>query len=108
MSLPMVAEPHPLQTDERGVVKVAGTRITLDTIVYAFQEGASAEEIAYRYPSLDLADIYSTITYYLRNREAVDAYLGGRESHATEVRRQNESRFDSAGLRERLLARRGP
>ena len=80
--------------------------MTLDTVVYAFNEGANAEEILERYPSLQLADIYSVIAYYLRHRREVDAYLKDREAFAAEVRRQNESAFPNTGLRERLVARR--
>ena len=105
MALPMPIETFPLLTDQDGVVRVGGTRVTLDTVVYAFEDGASPEEIALRYPSLQLADIYSTVSYYLRNRPAVREYLERREAQAREVRRQNEERFDPTGIRERLLAR---
>ena len=57
----------PIHTDADGVVRVAGTRVTLDTIVAAFDAGATAEEIAQQYPSVGLADVYSVITYYLRH-----------------------------------------
>jgi hypothetical protein len=46
------------------------------------------------------------IGYYLRNREEVDAYLQRRQEVAEKVRKQNQARFDSQGIRERLLARR--
>lgn len=106
MSLALAVDPLPLATDRDGVVRVGGTRVTLDTVVFAFNEGATAEEIAFRYPSLHLTDIYAAITYYLRNRSAVEAYLEEREAYAKDVRRENEARFDPKGLRERLLARR--
>jgi hypothetical protein len=79
--------------------------VTLDSVVMAFSEGATAEEIAQRYPTLDLADIYSVIGYYLRRRREVDAYLQTRWDFAEAVRRENESRHDPSGVRERLLAR---
>ena len=96
----------PLHTDIDGVVRVAGTRVTLDTIVGAFEAGATAEEIAQQYSSVPLVDIYSVITYYLRHRKQVDVYLSGREAQAARVREDVERRFPSAGIRERLLARR--
>jgi uncharacterized protein (DUF433 family) len=105
MPLSLATAPIPLKTDEDGVVRVGGTRVTLDSVVYAFNDGATAEEIAYRYPSLDLVDIYATIAYYLQSRSAVDEYLQRRDAEARAVRQENESRFDPAGLRERLLAR---
>src|SRR3990172_2391266 len=95
----------PLKMDKDGVLRVAKTRVTLDTIVAAFTEGATAEEIAYQYPSVPLADIYSVIGYYLNQKKEVDAYLKRRAKLAEEVRKQNEIRFNTSGIRERLLAR---
>jgi uncharacterized protein (DUF433 family) len=96
----------PINTDADGVVRVAGTRVTLDTIVAAFDAGATAEEIAQQYSSVALVDVYSVITYYLRHKSEVCAYLTTREDRADQVRDEVERRFPSAGLRERLLARR--
>ena len=96
----------PLEMDTDGVVRVGGTRVTLDTVVAAFEEGATAEEIVQQYPSLHLADVYAVIGYYLRRRQEVEAYLRERQQKANEVRQQNESRFDPHGVRDRLLARR--
>jgi uncharacterized protein (DUF433 family) len=106
MKLSIEPETAPLTTDRDGVVRIGNSRVTLDTVVYAFNDGANAEEILERYPSLQLADIYSVVGYYLRHRTEVDTYLKEREAFRTEVRRENESRFPSTGLRERLLARR--
>ena len=100
-----LTEVIPLRTDNDGVIRVGKTRVRLDTIVAAFKEGATAEEIAYQYPTVSLADIYSVISYYLHQKGNVDAYLKRREKFAEEVRRQNEARFDATGIRERLLAR---
>lgn len=97
--------PLPLAVDKNGVVKVGGTRVTLDTVVKAFIRGATAEEIAQQYPSLALSDIYATISYYLQNRKEVDKYLGKRKKQAQAVKRENEKRLDPHGIRERLLAR---
>lgn len=101
-----VTENIPLRTDAEGVVRIAKTRITLDTIVGAFCDGATAEEIVQQYPSLDLADVYSVIGYYLRRTSEVDAYLLKRKQDADTLRSQNESRFEPSGVRSRLLARR--
>ena len=106
MSFLIATEPIPLEMDADGVVRVGGTRVTLDTIVAAFDEGATAEEIVQQYPSLLLSDVYAVICYYLRRRPEVEAYLRQRQQQASEVRSQNESRFDPRGVRNRLLARR--
>lgn len=99
-------EKIPLVIDIDGVIHVGKTRVTLDTVISAFLDGATAEEIAHQYPSLDLADVYSVIAYYLRRHDEVDAYLQRRREQAEKIREQNESRFDPSGIRERLLARR--
>ncbi len=108
MRLSIEPETAPLTTGQDGVVRIGKSRVTLDTVVYAFKDGANAEEILERYPSLQLADIYSVIAYYLLHRTEVevDTYLKDREAFRVEVRRENESRFPSTGLREKLLARR--
>ena len=98
--------PVPLAADANGVVRVGRTRVTLDTVIGAFLDGATAEEITYQYPSLHLADVYAVIAYYLRRPSEVDAYLQRRKLQAESVRKQNEARFDPHGVRDRLLARR--
>lgn len=97
--------PLPLTLGKDGVARVGGTRVTLDTLVRAFARGATAEEIAQQYPSLALSDVYATISYYLQNREEVEAYLEKRVKHAQAVKQENLKRFDQTGIRERLLAR---
>ncbi|NJR62169.1 MAG: DUF433 domain-containing protein [Cyanobacteria bacterium CRU_2_1] len=106
MPFVLAADLIPLVTDAHGVVRVDKTRVTLDTVVVAFLEGATAEEIANQYPSLQLADIYSVIGYYLRHKTEVDAYLLERQNRADEVRQEAEKRFNPIGIRDRLLARR--
>jgi uncharacterized protein (DUF433 family) len=105
-NLALATEPIPLHTDQGGVVRVGGTRVTLDSVVYAFEEGSTAEQILEQYPSLRQADVYAVISYYLRHREEVDAYIDQQRRRAEEVRQQDEARFDRSGIRERLLARR--
>lgn len=102
----LIAEPAPLQADDDGVLRVGGTRVRLDTVIGGFKSGCAAEEILLKYPSLKLTDIYAVITYYLWHKEAVDKYLEDRSRIADEVRQENEARFPSQGVRDRLLARR--
>jgi uncharacterized protein (DUF433 family) len=106
MGLTIAQEPAPLGATEDGVVRVGGTRVTLDSVVAAFEAGATAEEIVQQYPSLLLADTYAVIGYYLRHRSEVEAYLAQRREQSGRVCQQNVSRFDPAGVRARLLARR--
>ena len=83
MSLMVMPEPVPLAADRDGVMRVGGTRVTLDTVVAAFREGATAEEITQQYPSLQLADVYAVIGYYLRHQPEVDDYLRERRARGT-------------------------
>lgn len=56
-------------------IRIAGTRIGIETVLWDYQEGASPEEIVMRYPTLSLEQVYAAITYYLANREKIEAYL---------------------------------
>jgi uncharacterized protein (DUF433 family) len=96
----------PLKIDKNGVMHVGGTRVTLETVVESFREGATAEEIVQQYPTLDLADVYAVIAYYLREKKEVEAYLKKQQNLSETVRQENEKRFNPHGIRERLLARR--
>lgn len=96
----------PLTTDEAGVLRVAGTRVPLDSVIHAFNEGATPEEIAQDFPTLDLAAVYAVISYYLQNRPEVEQYLERRRVQREELKKELEARFNPHGLRERLLNRR--
>ena len=96
----------PLATDTDGVIRVSGTRVTLDTVVASFQEGATAEEIAQQYPTVPLGDVYQVIGYFLRHSEEINTYLLRRKQEAQAVKAENEQRWNPNGVRERLLARR--
>jgi len=87
-------------------VRVGGTRVTLDTVVGAFLRGATAEEIVQQYPSLDLADVYAVIAWYLRHTKEADGYLTARRDQARQLQADADSKSDPNGIRDRLLARR--
>ena len=92
--------------DPDGVLRVRGTRVTLETVLAAFAEGATAEEIAQQFPSIPLADVYQVIGYGLRHSSELDPYLARRRQDIREARRLNESRWPPDGIRDRLMARR--
>lgn len=106
MTLAEPTETVPLRTDEHGVVRIGGTRVTLDVVVYAFDAGASPEEIVDSFPTLTLPDVYATIAYLLRHRPEVDDYLRQQAEEAEAIRRKIEERYPTAELRQRLRARR--
>ena len=56
-------------------IRIKGTRIGVEIVIEDFLNGASPEEITVRYPNLSLEQVYATITYYLANREKIDAYI---------------------------------
>ena len=91
--------------DQAGVLRVSDTRVSLDSVIFAFNEGSTPEEIAQQYTTLNLADIYAVISYYLQNHDEVVEYLQRRTTHRAELREEVEARFDPSGLRARLLAR---
>src|SRR5919198_6439804 len=101
MVLAPTTEVIPLTVDAHGVLRVGNTRVTLDTMLGAFADGATAEEIVQQYSSLHLADVYSVIGYYLRHTAEVNAYLQQRHEQREVIRQQNETRFDPHGVRER-------
>ncbi|MFZ1643839.1 MAG: DUF433 domain-containing protein [Candidatus Contendobacter sp.] len=106
MSTPTTTEIIPVITDRDGVMRILHTRVTLDTLIDAFEDGATAEEIAQQYPTVSLADIYSVIGYYLRRHAEIEAYLARRRQAAQQIRQQNEARFNPTNIRARLQARR--
>lgn len=100
-----VAANIPLSEDQAGVLRMAGTRVSLDSVIYAFDEGATPEEIVQAFPTLDLAAIYSVLSYYLQNRAEVEKYLEQRKVQRHDLKKDIEARFNPHGLRARLLAR---
>jgi uncharacterized protein (DUF433 family) len=105
MTLLIDTEPIPLKEDADGVIRVARTRVTLDTVVQTYLDGATAEEIVQQYPSLNLADVYAVISYFLRHSADVESYLQRRQKQADSVCKENESRFSAQGIRMRLATR---
>jgi uncharacterized protein (DUF433 family) len=100
------AQAVPLTIDSDGVIRISETRVRLDTVIYAFNEGYTAEEIASQYPVLNLADVYAVIAYYLNHRTIVDEYLKKRAEASVQIRQEVEARPEYRGFRERLLVRR--
>ena len=99
----------PFAVTEYGTIRITGSRVSLDSIVHHYKLGATAEEIACRFPSVGLADIHLTIAYYLSHRQAVEDYLKQQESEADLLQSQIESdpghQKTMTELRERILAR---
>ena len=95
-----------LQEDEAGGLRIADTRIPLERVIYAYQDGQAPEAIVGSFPALKLADVYAVIGYYLDHQDEVTAYLERREQEAADLRQDVESRFPTHELRGRLAAAR--
>ena len=106
MALTINPLPAPMREDKHGVVRVGGTRVPLESVLHMFSRGASPEEIARSFSTLELADVYTVIGYYLRHRPDVDAYLQRVAEEEEAILREIESRPGYREARERLLARR--
>jgi len=79
---------------------------TLNVLVRAIQRGATAEEIALDFPSLQLAGVYQAIGYYFQHAAELEPYVESREQDAAQLLSAHEDSWAPKGLRERLLARR--
>lgn len=99
----------PLTLTTEGTIRINGSRVSLDSVVHHYKLGATAEEIAYKFPSLRLVDIYAAITYYLSHQQEIEDYLGQQEAEAEVIQQQIESdpqhQAALTGLRERLTKR---
>jgi uncharacterized protein (DUF433 family) len=103
--LTLHADPPPLRADEGGAVRVGGSRVRLDLVVEQYENGMTPEDMVRAYDSLDLADVYGVIAYYLRHRDEVRAYLTRRGEEAGALRSKVEGERPRVS-RDALLARR--
>jgi uncharacterized protein (DUF433 family) len=81
-------------TSVHGPIRVRGTRVTLDTTVTTFHAGTTAEEIAQKFPTVALADVYQIVAHYLNHTAEIDAYLSQREVTAAALKSEIEKRFE--------------
>lgn len=107
MSFLTQAEAPPLREDADGSVRVGESRVLLELVLRAFQDGATPEAIVQKYSTLRLSDVYAAIAWYLRHGSEAEDYLVRREQEGEEVRRRVEGQQgDLSGIRSRLQARR--
>ena len=100
--------PDLLTCTPQGTWRIAGTRVSLDSVIHSFWEGATPEEICQDFPSLSLAQAYGAIAYYLKQRDKVDAYLQAGRDGAEELQRELNGRHREflSKLRQQLLSSR--
>ena len=108
MNAVMEAPAIPFTRDADGALRVAGSRVLVELVVRAFQDGATPEAIVQRYPTAGLAEVYATIAYYLSRRAELDAYLTERGQQAADIRGKIEAgQKDLGELRRRIAAAKG-
>jgi uncharacterized protein (DUF433 family) len=106
MVLTIQAVPVPLTPDATGTIRVANTRVTLDTLIEQFRGGATAEALTERFPVLSAADVHAVLAYYLRLRDEVDQCLEEQARQAEAVLAGlGDHHQPWAAVRERLQAR---
>lgn len=96
----------PLRMDQTGSIRVGNTRVLLDLVISAHNAGAAPEQIVESYTTLDLADVYDVIAYYLRHRAEIDDYIAQRITEAEELRKEIEAHQDLSWIRERVQTHR--
>jgi len=84
----------------RGILIVAGSRVSVGSVVHAFWAGETPETICQAYPSLSLEQVYGAIAYYLAHRQDIDSELAAQEAQVTGLR--ESARVRNADLRSRL------
>jgi uncharacterized protein (DUF433 family) len=104
MVLEVKAESAPIAINSDGTAYIAKSRVTLETIINAFKQGDSAEQIVDSYDVLSLADVYATIAYYLNHQDEVEAYIQERQKQAKELFADLEQQYPRINqLREKLM-----
>ncbi len=101
----------PLRLMEDGTIRIAESRVSLESVIHHYKLGASAEQIVQKFPALDLADVYAAISYYLNNEESIEEYVRAQETKGDSLQVELESdpqyQKNSADLRARIVSRKG-
>jgi len=72
----------PLSVTEDGTIRIANTRISLESVLHHYEQGATAEEVVLRFSALRLADVHSCLAYYLNHKEKVHEYMTRQQQRA--------------------------
>lgn len=95
----------PLREDPAGVFRVGKSRVLLELVIHAYQQGEAPEGIVRRYGALSLADVYAVVSYYLANPGPIDEYMRKCDEAAGELRREIDASQPPGPTKEQLLAR---
>jgi uncharacterized protein (DUF433 family) len=95
----------PLREEPPGVLRVGTSRVLLELVIAAYQQGESPAGIVEMYPDLELRDVFAVLAYFLAHRAEVDDYLRQCDEQAEAIRRQIEASQRPGPTKEELLAR---
>lgn len=95
----------PLRTDTNGVIRIGQSRVTLETLLHSWQQGASPEEIVEAFPVLQLDDVYAVITYILRHPQNIKSYLLESQLDQAKTLENSKEWFPNTDFRTRILTR---
>ena len=84
-------------------IRIKGHRIGIDNVIDYYLQGLNPEQIQDHFPTLSLEQIYATITYYLYNKEKIDAYRS-RLNAWREQRYQESVTRESAAVVQKMRA----
>src|SRR5712692_10799241 len=79
-----------------GAYRVGESRVSLDSLVYLFREGLSAESMVECYPALTLEQVHGALAFYLGNQKEIDTYLA--EGQRAAQSQHEQSRRTNAEL----------
>ncbi len=85
---------------ENGAYRIANTRVSLDSVIYSFKRGDLPETIVRKFPTLNLAQIYGAIAFYLENDKEIDEYL--RQNEFEYEKKRQEQRMENPAFYERF------
>jgi uncharacterized protein (DUF433 family) len=83
----------PLRRDPDDTIRIGNPRVLLEVLIGFYKQGDSPEALHEGFPTVSLLEIYAVITYYLTNREQVDAYIEWVHQEGERIRREFEAQF---------------
>jgi uncharacterized protein (DUF433 family) len=98
----------PVEVTRSGTIRIKGSRVSLESLVFQFNLGATPEQIAQSFP-IPLSDVYAVIALYLSKRAAVDEYIRQQEAQGDAIQQRIESdsqqQAATVAMRERMMKR---
>lgn len=81
----------PLVVTESGAIRIKGSRVSLDSIVYQFKLGATPEQIAQSFPVAPLSDIYAVLAFHLSDRAVVEESIRQQDTEGDAIQQRIEA-----------------